>query len=109
MAQPDTESNLYNYSLDINNSINSNETTTLMYYHPNVWTFNGFPHDPYAVYFIKKNVELSFFVQIIFIAFAIVFSIIGLMVLHIQWQGGMEKVNEKHVKEYGEILKKIER
>ena len=47
-------SQLYNYSMYINTTKtieipSTNKTIDLSPYHPDIWTYNGFPHDTFAV------------------------------------------------------------
>ena len=42
-----------------------NVTIDLSYYHPDVWSYNGFPHDTFAVQFALKNDVLSVYVEVI--------------------------------------------
>ena len=50
----------------------NNKTIDLKHYHPDIWTYNGFPHDTFAVQFALKNDILSVYIQILAFLFILV-------------------------------------
>ena len=77
-------------SVKINASLN-NQSSEFYNYHPDRWTFNGYPHDTFAVEFMKKDPFLSMFLQIVPFLTIICLSII----IYMSWpEQGLEEYLE---------------
>lgn len=77
------------------------ESYNLMYYHPSVWNHLGFPNDTFAVHFMKNNLWLSFFLQIIFVLFILSFAFMAIFMAYINiFEGGISKKIENDRKEF---------
>ena len=114
-----TLSPLYNYSLIINSSLSIDDNgslgsegsgitggpeiarssaydpKTLQNYHPSIWTSRGYPHDTFAVYFVRRNVWVAFYIQTVFLLFLFAFAGMAVILLFIQiFGGGLKKTME---------------
>ena len=107
---------LYSLSYFINNSFESNQTHTLdpkhlQAFHPYVWTYNGFPHDTFAVHFVMRNQMLCFGVQIVFIVTAVIALIFFSTLAYLFLVEGktLSSIQREHEAEYEDLMNKIER
>eukprot|EP00347_Sterkiella_histriomuscorum_P023250 403335375 len=109
---PNTTSYLYNYSRDLNQSIDpSDDWYKNFYYH-------GYPSDTYAVHFVKTKTFFAFYLQTIGIAMVVMFILMGLVLLYffvfqnykqkqsVEYQDTLAKIREKS--QQMEALRKAE-
>ena len=77
---------LFKYHLTLKESLNNTTevNTALSEYQSNTWVWNGVqhPHETFAVYFVRKNLWLSFYMQIMFFAMISVFAIMSLLLVY---------------------------
>ena len=68
-AQINYPTALFNLSKIINSTDLQNGT--YKHYHPDIWNYNGYPHDTFAVQFTRRNTWLVLYVQILMISMVV--------------------------------------
>lgn len=95
LNDPQTASYLYNYSLSLLNDTNK-------YYKQ--FHYLGYPHDTFAIHFIRERPGFCFYLQCLIIAMVLIFI---LMLFVLVWYFVFDDVRMRQTKEYQETMEKL--